>query len=387
MTNIPANGPDFHRPTVAIGDTTAGPAGHEPENSAASGLFHEYFNSSQALAIAGGVVAVAAAIKFGPRAIAPMFRAAECVIAKDSAAVGEQAISSTAATVAKSRVNLPSFTSIRPIGQSEAMIEETAAQALSNPANKPGVVNVAGNSWLAHTYESVSRSVVKMQGENGKAIGSGFVVDGERNLIATSHHVIDGLEHQTQSIRFPSGQTLNAKVIGFDAEADVAVLKVTGKPVEPLTALDMATPLELQSKRAAAVGFPQTAGDVPIISPGSFTHAAYTGESRLYFDMKTYHGNSGGPIVNREGQVLGLVKTGMPADEYTAASTIGANVEHLRSLLGVVRDREIAQGPLSIQSEILPRGRAVLNASDIFDLKKTPDKAAEIMRQLSVKLL
>jgi len=385
-----ANQPDIHIPAVATSDKNAdnlaGQSKRETESAAASGFFNEYFTGNQALALAGSAVAAAIAIKLGPRAIAPMFRAAEGVIARDSAAVDEQALSSTAA-MAKSRVNVPSFASFKPISQAESLAEETTEQALSNPANKPGALNVSADGWLARTYESVGKSVVRMQRENGKPLGSGFVVDADRNLIATSHHLIDGIEHQPQFVKLPSGQTLSAKVIGFDAEADVAVLKLTGKPNQPLNALDLGTPLELRTKRAAAIGFPQTSPEVPVISPGRFTHAAYTGESRLYFDMKTYFGNSGGPIVNREGQVLGLVKTGTPADQYSNAGTIGANVEHLRALLGLVKDREIAQGPLSLQSIILERGRAMVSASDIFALKSTPEVAADLARQLSVKVL
>ena len=300
-----AKQPDFHILTESSRDA----------DTATSGFFQEYFNSRHALALAGGAVAAAIAVKLGPRAVAPMLEAAEGVIARDSVAIGEQAISSTASTVAKSRVNLPSFVSFKPTGHVDSLLEETGEQALKNPANIPGALNVSADGWLARTYENVGRSLVQMQRENGKAVGSGFVVDADKNLIATSHHLIDGIEHQPQFVKLPSGQTLRADVIGFDAEADVAVLKLGAKPQQPLQALDLGTPLELRTKRAAAIGFPQTSLDVPVISPGRFTHAMYTGESRLYFDMKTYFGNSGGPIVNREGQVLGLVKTGTPADQ------------------------------------------------------------------------
>jgi hypothetical protein len=81
------------------------------------------------------------------------------------------------------------------------------------------------------------------------------------------------------------------------------------------------------------------------------------------------------------------VKTGIEAGEYSAPDTIGANIEHLRSLLGVVRDREVAQGPLSIDSEILSSGRAMFSANDIFALRDNPALAAKLKSDLAVRIL
>jgi hypothetical protein len=103
--------------------------------------------------------------------------------------------------------------------------------------------------------------------------------------------------------------------------------------------------------------------------------------------MKTYFGNSGGPIVGNDGAAISLVKTGIEAGEYSAPDTIGANIEHLRSLLGVVRDREVAQGPLSIDSEILSSGRAMFSANDIFALRDNPALAAKLKSDLAVRIL
>lgn len=339
--------------------------------------------AAEGLAIAAGILAAGVAIKFAPRAVGPMFRAGEELLAGESTAAGETALNSAVAAV-KGRVNLPSFASVKAAGQ---VAGETAGQSAHSAADIPGIVNVASDSWLARTYEAVKPSVLQMQTEQGRAMGSGFIVDAEKNLLATSHHVVEGLEHQTHSVQLGTGQRFQARVIGFDRDADVAVLKIDGAGGHKFQALDLGTPLELESKRAAAIGFPQTGDKLPVISPGSFTHAMYTEQSRLYFDMKTFFGNSGGPIVSREGRVLGLVKTGTPADEYTAAGTIGANVEHLRSVLGLVRNREIAQGPLSVESEILGRGRAMLSASDILGLNQAPETAVKIKSNLAVRVL
>ena len=206
-------------------------------------------------------------------------------------------------------------------------------------------------------------------------------------MLATDHHVVSGLEVELHHIRLHNGSIFSARVVGYDEGADVALLKVSGRPGDKFAALDLGSPLSIGSKRAAAMGFPQTGDGAAVIAFGRFTHAAFTDHSRLYFDMKTYFGHSGGPILGRDGKVISVVKNGVEAGEFSAPETIGSNIEHLRSLITVVRDRGIESGPLSIDSEILERGRRMLSAKEILGLSNKPEIGVRLQKDLSVKVI
>jgi S1-C subfamily serine protease len=357
----------------------------------------EIFTSKNAIYAAGSMAAVGLAIRFAPVATGE----AVAKVALDSAeSLGSNLLKPAGRSIMSlahaskrviaqegERVYLSSFSSVKPTGRVEGLLSGLEEKALIRAANTPKDIGVSQDSWLARIYEKSRSAVVSLEKEGGKHAGSGFIVDADKKLVATAHHVVAGLEDVAHNVRLHSGESVSARVVGFDQSADVAVLKITGNPSVNLQALKLGEPLELQSKRAAAMGFPQFGDGRAVISPGAFKSAAYTEQSRLHFAMKTYFGNSGGPIVGNDGAAISLVKTGIEAGEYSAPDTIGANIEHLRSLLGVVRDREVAQGPLSIDSEILSSGRAMFSANDIFALRDNPALAAKLKSDLAVRIL
>ena len=103
--------------------------------------------------------------------------------------------------------------------------------------------------------------------------------------------------------------------------------------------------------------------------------------------MKTYHGNSGGPIVGRDGSVLAVLTNGIEAGSHSAPMTTGYNVEHLRTLVNLARHREIKDGVLSIDTEILAQGRKMISSEDLRALQTAPDTMATLRQRLSVKVL
>jgi serine protease Do len=141
-----------------------------------------------------------------------------------------------------------------------------------------------------------------------KALGSGFIVD-PSGFVVTNNHVV---EHGTDiKVTLVDGTTLNAKVIGKDPVADLAVLKVeAGHPLPFVPFGDSAK--ARVGDWVVSVGNPfglggtVTAGivsasgrDVP-----SEQHTAYV--DYLQIDAPINRGNSGGPTFNEQGQVIGI---------------------------------------------------------------------------------
>jgi len=151
----------------------------------------------------------------------------------------------------------------------------------------------------------------------GQGQGSGFVVS-ERGEIATNAHVVtDG---EGRSIRraeevyvaFADGNEVSAKIVGFDPNADVALLRIdpAGLTLRPLP-LGTAEDLTVGSPVAAIgspFGEPQSLS-VGVVSATNRSITSLTGfeiAGAIQTDAAINHGNSGGPLVNGKGEVLGI---------------------------------------------------------------------------------
>lgn len=143
-------------------------------------------------------------------------------------------------------------------------------------------------------------------------LGSGFVYDTQGHII-TNHHVVDGA--QIVDVRFVDGNIYSAKVIGTDPFNDVAVLQITDDfSEETLTPLPLANSAELEvGQQIIAIGNPfglsntMTTGIVSQIGRLLPNHdAGYSIPGVIQTDAAINPGNSGGPMLNLEGQVIGI---------------------------------------------------------------------------------
>jgi putative serine protease PepD len=146
--------------------------------------------------------------------------------------------------------------------------------------------------------------------QSATATGTGCVVDGKGHIV-TAAHVVEGAS--SISVKFQDGTTRTAKVLGTDEATDVAVLSVdpSGLTLHPL-ALGSSASLAI-GDQVAAIGDPFTyqrslstgvvSGlDRTISAPNGFTvaHAIQT-------DAALNPGNSGGPVLDAGGRVIGIV--------------------------------------------------------------------------------
>ena len=137
--------------------------------------------------------------------------------------------------------------------------------------------------------------------------GSGFIVD-KNGYIITNHHVVDRADHIR--VKMPHDQTeYKAKLIGYDAETDLAVIKVSAG--KPLVAAKIGNSESVQvGDWAVAIGSPfgleatVTAGIVS--ATGRDIAGAKQFQHFIQTDAAINPGNSGGPLLNINGEVIGI---------------------------------------------------------------------------------
>jgi serine protease Do len=139
------------------------------------------------------------------------------------------------------------------------------------------------------------------------SLGSGFVIDGKEGLIVTNNHVIEGAEEI--EINFHDGSKLKVdKVIGRDTKADLALLKVT--PKKPLADVKFGPSATLEvGDWVMAIGNPFGLGgsvSLGIISAKSRDINSGPYDDYLQTDAAINKGNSGGPLFNMDGEVIGV---------------------------------------------------------------------------------
>ena len=185
---------------------------------------------------------------------------------------------------------------------------------------------------VAEVYSQAHRAVVEITvssnqanpfggQEQQQAQGSGFVIDSDGH-IATNEHVVDGAS--SVSVRFWNGDTYKATVVGSDPSTDLAVIKVDA-PESVLHPLTVADSSHVQVGDAAiAIGSPfgleetVTSGIVSALHREMRAPNSFTINDSIQTDAAINHGNSGGPLLNSSGEVIGI--------NAQIAGNTGANV-------------------------------------------------------------
>jgi 2-alkenal reductase len=178
---------------------------------------------------------------------------------------------------------------------------------------------------LTSLYQDVNPSVVYIVVSSSSS-GSGFVYDAEGHIVTNHHVATAGRELE---VVFASGERMEATLVGADADSDLAVIKVDGLP-------DGARPLPLAESDAILVGQFAVAIGNPFGEQGSMSLGIVSGLGRslrsqretttfstyslpqvIQTDAPINPGNSGGPLLNLDGEVIGV--------NAAIASTTGSN--------------------------------------------------------------
>ena len=224
---------------------------------------------------------------------------------------------------------------------------------------------------VADIYRRASKGVVEITvtasaatpfGGNGtqQAQGSGFVSDREGHVI-TNQHVVDGAENVT--VRFWNGKTYDATVVGSDPSTDIAVLDVDA----PASVLE---PLQLGDSDALEVGD----GVVAIGSPFGLEQTVTTGivsalhrqitapnnftiDDAIQTDAAINHGNSGGPLIDLQGKVIGVnsqIESESGGNDGVGFAVPSSTVERIANAL--VDDGSVEHAYLGVSTEDVGNG-------------------------------
>jgi serine protease Do len=180
-------------------------------------------------------------------------------------------------------------------------VPEEGALSITEIVNKVGpavvgvsVKSVAGMDWFGN--EQVS-----------EGIGSGMIIN-EEGYVLTNYHVISGA--QDVKVILSTGKEVNAKVINYDASHDIAVVKITDEIKVPGVA-ELGTSSNLQvGETVVAIGNPLGKEFLGSVTSGIVSAVNRNlGEKTLSYiqtDAAINNGNSGGPLLNSRGQVIGI---------------------------------------------------------------------------------
>jgi putative serine protease PepD len=181
-------------------------------------------------------------------------------------------------------------------------------------AAAPGVVHITATSQTSDVFGSTQEQ---------QAIGSGFVID-KAGHIVTNYHVVQGA--RAVEVSFSNNESMKAKIVGVDPATDVAVLKVAAqsRALKPLTLGD--SDAVRVGDQVIAIGNPLgydrsvTSGIVSavqrsITAPNEVSTIGHV----IQTDAALNHGNSGGPLLNAAGEVIGV-------NSQIAPSSSNANI-------------------------------------------------------------
>ena len=228
-------------------------------------------------------------------------------------------------------------------------VSQTSATTSGKSLSVAEVASLASDSVVEITTESVANDMFMRQYVTEGA-GSGVIISAD-GYIATNNHVIEGASKIT--VRLTDGKEYEAKLIGTDAQTDVAVIKVEGATLQPATLGDSDT--IGVGDTAIAIGNPL--GELG----GTVTNGIISALDRqivlenqtmtlLQTNAAINPGNSGGGLFNDQGELIGLV----------VAKSSGSNVGGLGFAIPVNVVKDVVESIINVG---YVQGRPVLGIS------------------------
>ena len=200
--------------------------------------------------------------------------------------------------------------SLAPLAKklSDAVVNISTTQTVKGPQGVP-LPKVPKGSPFEEFFEDFfnKKGGAPRVDRKVSSLGSGFVIDGTEGLIVTNNHVIDGADEII--VNFHDGTKLTVeKVLGKDVKSDIALLKVN--PKKPLVDVKFGSSTALEvGDWVLAIGNPFGLGgsvSVGIISAKSRDINSGPYDDYLQTDAAINKGNSGGPLFNMDGEVVGV---------------------------------------------------------------------------------
>lgn len=217
-----------------------------------------------------------------------------------------------------------------PIPPTQDEIDESIVEAMASATPPP--------AYSAQVYQAIFPSlvIIRSQGQNpnekdGVGVGSGVVVNDNGDILTALHVVADAAEIE---VAFSDGTEAKAEIIAAEPENDIALLHPSRPP-------ELIVPATLGNPNAMRIGDEAFAVGNPLGLAGSMSAGVISGfdrslplddgnlklEGLIQFDAAVNPGNSGGPLLNRNGQVIGIVTA--------LASPIEPNAQSIGTFTGI----------------------------------------------------
>jgi putative serine protease PepD len=223
----------------------------------------------------------------------------------------------------------------------------------------PGVVQITATSEVvapADPFVNPFGPTVETQ----KALGSGFVIDKAGHII-TNDHVVAGA--RSVLVSFSDNESFKARIVGTDPTTDLAVLRVDAG-ARALTPLTLGDSDRVQvGDEVVAIGNPfglartVTAGIVSALQRQIISPNQYTIDHVIQTDAAINHGNSGGPLLDMDGRVIGVnaqIDTGSTGEQGNVGIGFAIPSNTVQTIVGQILKTGHAQHPfLGVEPETI----------------------------------
>jgi serine protease Do len=215
--------------------------------------------------------------------------------------------------------------------------------------------------------------------------GSGFIIDKTNGYILTNNHVVEDAEDiEVALFGGAPGEVLKAKVVGRDVLTDSALIQITNMPKTPLSEVTFGDSSQLQpGDWVMAIGSPfsysntVTVGVVSAVSRISPELNPVNGRDleMIQTDAAINHGNSGGPLFNLRGEVVGINTAIISNSESGGNMGIGfaVPINTVKEILKGLEAGKVKRGRIGVQIQTAP-----ITQSDVTDLGLTNTNGAVV---------
>ncbi len=239
-------------------------------------------------------------------------------------------------------------------GASLDFSNDNATSSAAPPPSRAGHVV----DELTSQFSTLRNSVVTVWSEIGH--GTGFIIDAASGLVITNEHVVS--RSQMNSVQFDEDRKVRAVVLAANPDRDIAILRIAtnafdGAISAPIAAVTQGEPTVVEGERVFTIGSPLN--QRKIITSGIVSKV----EARaIISDININHGNSGGPLFNSLGQVVGMTTFGdLPSNGGPGIAGI-VRIEEAMPLLDEARKRLNDAPPEATLLPVEPTGKFPLDA-------------------------
>jgi serine peptidase DegS len=230
------------------------------------------------------------------------------------------------------------------------------------PASYADAVDISGPS-VANVY---TRRLVRTSGSADEAaryrsnssLGSAVVIDAEGYLVTNFHVVADATEIRVQ---LADGQITSADVVGYDAETDLALLKVDlgVLPAIPLGRSDQVRIGDVVLAIGNPYGLTKTVTQGIVSATGRGLLGLTTFENFIQTDAAINEGNSGGALINTRGELVGINTAVLAQDVSTEGISFAIPVDLVRGVVDEIKAHgRVIRGYVGLEPDELSRAEA-----------------------------